>query len=227
MLGGHRTASCHGACSGRSPIVRQGRCATGRSRAGFPSTCRLRPCGSFARSLPRVNSGTFNAHRGSAWSASRVTGQVTAAFGSMTRGVCASRGEVVALSTSSSWSVTDGRCPWNTHKFALVHPGEILHVAFLEPLGLSRNRVARGIGVPARRISEVVLGKRRGSADTALRLGRDFDTTPQFWLGVQAGFVVGVGSDEFGDRLDGDVRAPTAATQRPPPWLRGARGDDE
>jgi addiction module HigA family antidote len=99
-----------------------------------------------------------------------------------------------------------------TRKLSPVHPGEVLQVEFLEPLGLSQNRLASGIGVPARRINEIVLGKRRVSADTALRLGRYFDTTPQFWLGRQTDFDLDVVSDELGDRLDREVRAPTAAT---------------
>ncbi len=65
-----------------------------------------------------------------------------------------------------------------TRKLAPVHPGEVLHEEFLRPLGLSQNRLALDIGVPARRINEIVLRKRRVSADTALRLGRYFDTTP-------------------------------------------------
>jgi len=64
-----------------------------------------------------------------------------------------------------------------------IHPGEILLEEFLKPMGLSQNHLALSIGVPARRINEIVLGKRRITADTALRLGRYFDMSPQFWLG--------------------------------------------
>ena len=98
----------------------------------------------------------------------------------------------------------------STRKLAPVHPGEVLQMEFMEPLGLSQNRLALDIGVPARRINEIVLGKRRVSTDTALRLGRSFDTTPQFWLGLQTDFDLDVVSDELGDRLDREVRAPTA-----------------
>jgi antitoxin HigA-1 len=80
---------------------------------------------------------------------------------------------------------------------------------FLEPLGLSQNRLASDIGVPARRMNEIVLRKRRVSADTALRLGRYSDTTPQFWLGLQTDYGVDVVSDELGDQLDREVRTPT------------------
>jgi antitoxin HigA-1 len=95
-------------------------------------------------------------------------------------------------------------------KLAPVHPGEVLQMEFLEPLGLGQNRLALAIGVPARRINEIVLGKRRVRADTALRLGRTFDTTPQFWLGLQADFDLDVVSEQLGDRLDREVRTPTA-----------------
>ena len=93
-----------------------------------------------------------------------------------------------------------------TRKLAPVHPGEVLHEEFLEPLGLSQNRLALDIGVPARRVNEIVLRKRRVSADTALRLARYFATTPQFRLGLQTDCDVDVVSDELGDRLDSEVR---------------------
>lgn len=67
-----------------------------------------------------------------------------------------------------------------------IHPGEILQTEFLEPLGLSQNRLAREIGVPPRRINEIVHGKRAITADTALRLSRFFGTTAQLWLNLQS-----------------------------------------
>lgn len=67
-----------------------------------------------------------------------------------------------------------------------IHPGEILQTEFLEPLGLSQNRLAREIGVPPRRINEIVNGKRGITADTALRLSRFFGTTAQLWLNLQS-----------------------------------------
>jgi antitoxin HigA-1 len=100
----------------------------------------------------------------------------------------------------------------STRKLAPIHPGEVLQLEFLAPLGLGQNRLALCIGVPARRINEIVLGKRRVSADTALRLGRHFDTTPQFWLGLQNDFDLDVVSDALGDRLDREVRVPNAET---------------
>jgi addiction module HigA family antidote len=77
----------------------------------------------------------------------------------------------------------------------------------LKPLGLSQNRLAFDIGVPPRRINEIVLGKRSVSADTALRLARYFGTTPQFWLGLQADYDLDVAQAALGDRLEREVKA--------------------
>jgi addiction module HigA family antidote len=96
-------------------------------------------------------------------------------------------------------------------KLKTVHPGEILLEEFLKPMGLSQNRLALDIGVPARRINEIVLGKRRITADTALRLGRYFDMSPQFWLGLQMDYDLDVASDAMGSRLSREVRPYTYA----------------
>ena len=66
-----------------------------------------------------------------------------------------------------------------------IHPGEILNEDFLGPLGVSQYRLAQAVGVPPRRINEIVHGKRSISADTALRLARFFSTTPEFWINLQ------------------------------------------
>jgi addiction module HigA family antidote len=73
-------------------------------------------------------------------------------------------------------------------KLENIHPGEVLLEEFLVPMGLSQNRIAREIGVPPRRINEIVHGKRAVTADTALRLARYFGTTEAFWKGLQADF---------------------------------------
>ena len=88
-----------------------------------------------------------------------------------------------------------------------VHPGEVLLEEFLKPMGISQNKLALNIGVPPRRINEIVLEKRRVTADTALRLSRYFGVTAEFWLGLQSQFDLDVASDELGDRLDKEVRA--------------------
>lgn len=95
-------------------------------------------------------------------------------------------------------------------KLKLIHPGEILHEEFLKSLGVSQYRLANDIGVPPRRINEIVLGKRGITADTALRLGRYFGTSPQFWMNLQARYDLEVQKDVLGDQLD-KVRALQAA----------------
>jgi len=69
-----------------------------------------------------------------------------------------------------------------------IHPGEILLGEFLNPLGISQNRLARAMDVPPRRINEIVHGKRAVTADTALRLARALGTSEQFWMGLQADY---------------------------------------
>ena len=73
-------------------------------------------------------------------------------------------------------------------KLANVHPGEVLFEEFLRPLGLSQSALARALGVPPRRVNEIVLGKRALTPDTALRLARYFGTSERFWLGLQADY---------------------------------------
>ena len=87
-----------------------------------------------------------------------------------------------------------------------VHPGEVLLEEFLKPMGLSQNRLALNIGVPPRRINEIILEKRRITADTALRLARFFGASPEFWLGLQAQYDLDVTSDKLGERLESEVK---------------------
>lgn len=87
-----------------------------------------------------------------------------------------------------------------------VHPGEVLLEEFLKPMGLSQNRLAISISVPARRINEIVHEKRKITADTALRLARFFGTSPEFWLGLQSQHDIDVAADELGERLEREVR---------------------
>ena len=87
-----------------------------------------------------------------------------------------------------------------------VHPGEILLEEFLKPLGLSQNRLALDIRVPPRRINEIVLGKRRITPDTALRLARYFQMSPQFWLGLQMDYDLDLAEDRLSKRIEEEVR---------------------
>ncbi len=88
----------------------------------------------------------------------------------------------------------------------LIHPGEILIEEFLKPMGLSQYRLAKDISVPPRRINEIVHGKRSISADTALRLGRFFGISPQFWLNLQTRFDLEVTEDFLAERLEKEVQ---------------------
>jgi addiction module HigA family antidote len=92
------------------------------------------------------------------------------------------------------------------NKLSPIHPGEVLLEEFLKPMNLSQNRLAIEIGVDARRINEIVLGKRSVTADTALRLARYFDMSAQFWLGLQAQYDLDVAEGALGERLEREVR---------------------
>lgn len=96
-------------------------------------------------------------------------------------------------------------------KILPVHPGEVLLDEFLKPMDLSQNRLAISIGVDTRRINEIVLGKRRVTADTALRLSRFFGNSARFWMGLQSDYDLDVAEDELGERLDREVREYHAA----------------
>jgi len=96
-------------------------------------------------------------------------------------------------------------------KMTPIHPGEVLLEEFLNPLGISQYRLAKDTRVPARRINEIVHGARSVTADTALRLGRYFGTSAQFWLNLQTHFDLEVQRDKIGKRLDAEVHAFAAA----------------
>ena len=88
-----------------------------------------------------------------------------------------------------------------------VHPGEVLLEEFLKPMAMSQNRLALNIGVPARRINEIVLGKRSVTADTALRLAKFFGDSAEFWLGLQAQYDLDVTAEALGGRLEREVKS--------------------
>ncbi len=88
-----------------------------------------------------------------------------------------------------------------------IHPGEILMDEFLHPMGISQYRLAKDISVPPRRINEIIHGKRSITADTALRLGRFFTMSPQFWLNLQTRYDLEVTEDQLDNRLDKEVHA--------------------
>jgi len=95
-------------------------------------------------------------------------------------------------------------------KLTNIHPGEVLFEEFLVPMGLSQNRIAREMGVPPRRINEIVHGKRAVTADTALRLARYFGISEEFWMGLQADYDLEEARNKLGSRLQQEVRTHVA-----------------
>jgi antitoxin HigA-1 len=94
-----------------------------------------------------------------------------------------------------------------TKKMAPVHPGEILDVEFLQPMGITQYRLAKSISVSPRRINEIIKGSRSVTANTALRLARFFGTSDRFWLNLQSSFDLESERDRLGNALDDEVQA--------------------
>jgi addiction module HigA family antidote len=94
--------------------------------------------------------------------------------------------------------------------FAPTHPGEVLREDFLKPLGMSQYALAKAIGVPQMRISDIIHGRRGITPDTALRLARYFGTSAEFWIGMQATFDLETARDKIGAEIESQVN-PRAA----------------
>lgn len=90
--------------------------------------------------------------------------------------------------------------------YAPIHPGRVLELEWLEPLGMSVNQLAKAIGVPRQRLNEVVRGRRAISADTALRLARWSGMRANFWLGLQARYDLEMAEWKEGERIEREVR---------------------
>src|SRR3972149_1324570 len=123
----------------------------------------------------------------------------------MTNGAFASFGRAPPPTKSRSPIIID-RKGNKTKKLPNVHPGEVLLEEFLEPMGISQNRLARAIGVPPRRVNEIVLGKRSITPDTALRLSRFFGTSSRFWLGLQMDYDLEETERAEAARINREVR---------------------
>jgi addiction module HigA family antidote len=100
--------------------------------------------------------------------------------------------------------------PKNMADFAPTHPGEVLREDFLKPLGMSQYALAKAIGVPQIRISEIVNAKRAITPDTALRLARYFGASAEFWLGMQATYDLEMARDRLGAKIEAQIH-PRAA----------------
>lgn len=107
--------------------------------------------------------------------------------------------------TSRSSTTTNARRATMPDRLPPIHPGEVLLEEFLKPMNITQYRLAKGISVPPRRVNEIVLRKRGITADTALRLGRYFGTSEQFWLNLQSEYDLDVERDRLGDRLKSEV----------------------
>jgi len=95
-------------------------------------------------------------------------------------------------------------------KFAPTHPGEVLREDFLKPLALSQYALAKALGVPQMRISEIVNGKRAITPDTAMRLGPYFGTSAEFWVGMQGTYDLEVARDASAEKIELEIRARAA-----------------
>ncbi|MBL1214889.1 MAG: HigA family addiction module antidote protein [Ignavibacteriae bacterium] len=91
-------------------------------------------------------------------------------------------------------------------KLEPIHPGEILLEEFLEPMDISKDRLAKDISVPPRRINEIILGKRSITADTALRLSEYFGMSEKFWLNLQMKYNLEIAKDTLKERLKNEVK---------------------
>jgi addiction module HigA family antidote len=98
-----------------------------------------------------------------------------------------------------------------TDRIAFPHPGDTIREDFLKPLRMSVNKLALELHVPATRMTEIVHGRRGITADTALRLGRYFNTTAKFWLNLQASYDLAVASDARFHEIEQTVRPREAA----------------
>ncbi len=92
-----------------------------------------------------------------------------------------------------------------------IHPGQILKAEFLEPMGISNYALAKGLGVTAQRVSDIVLGNNGISAEMALRLGKFFGTSSEFWMNLQAAYELSSAQKQLGKKLDKVKTHPKAA----------------
>jgi len=135
---------------------------------------------------------------------SKATTPEPTPFGSTTNGASRFAGSTITPRTSPSKTTAEG-APM-TKRLPPVHPGEILREEAMVPIGLSANRLARELGIPASRVLEIVNGRRGISADTALRLGRYFGTGEQFWMNLETNYDLAVARDANGKAIERAVK---------------------
>lgn len=125
----------------------------------------------------------------------------------MISGGFVSAGTTATLTALKSWIIPKMKSKPLTN----ITPGEILAEEFLKPMAITQYRLAKDIGVPPRRINEIVNGQRAITADTALRLGRYFRMSPEFWLNLQSHYDLEQQQERLGGRLDKEVKVLAAA----------------
>ena len=108
-------------------------------------------------------------------------------------------------------------------KMAPIHPGEVLYEDFMKPLSLSQNRIGRELGVSPRRINEIIHGKRGVTADTALRLGRYFGTTPEYWMNLQVRYDLETAKDSLEGSITKEIRPISSGRAIAAGQTRGSR----
>jgi addiction module HigA family antidote len=133
------------------------------------------------------------------------TGRARGASVSMTGGESASNGRMAMRTELKSLTTTDEELK-DGAPMPPLHPGELLREDFMKPLGLSANALAMELRVPVTRISEIVRERRGISGDTALRLGRYFNMSPEFWMGIQTRFELDVAADAAGEVIEREIR---------------------
>jgi len=124
----------------------------------------------------------------------------------MTSGVYVIAGRQGMLMKQKSWVIIKEVATMRKKMIAPIHPGEILTEEFLKPLGITQYKLAKDINVPARRINEIVHGKRSITPDTALRLSRYFNLSERFWLNLQARYDLEAEKDKLNDRIEVEVK---------------------
>src|SRR5208282_2324947 len=161
------------------------------------------------------------------WKPCAASARGSIVSGLTTSGVCASCGGRAMLTKLRSWTITETTIAETTitetartKEAAMakrekllppIHPGEILRADFMEPLGLSMNRLALDLRVPVTRIAEIVHERRGITPDTALRLARYFNTSPGFWLNLQSSYDLEVAQDKLSRTIEREVRPSTFA----------------
>lgn len=122
----------------------------------------------------------------------------------------------------SNWKVAVKESASESEHLPPIHPGEVLKEEFLDEFGMSQNQLATATGMTPQRVGQVVLGKRSITADTALRLARFLDTTPEFWLHLQAQYDLEVAAREHGEEIEQRVALNIQEWLRTPPEARRA-----